>query len=291
MLKHSIQLQQALAKPGIIKAPGISDGLSARLVEQAGFDVGFVSGAGIAFSRFGVPDIGLVTMTEVANTIELIREITELPLIVDIDTGFGNALNTQRTVKVLERAGASAMQMEDQVMPKRCGHMRGKNVVPAAEMVGKIHSFLDARESESTLLVARTDALGVNGFDDAMERARLYLKAGADLLFIEAPQTLEQMQIIAREFGAKVPLVHNLVEGGASPVASSNELAELGYKIALYPVALLHAFVPKAQELLRHIQQTGDTRSFNQALMDLNQINAILGADSLLEQAKKYGSN
>ncbi|KXI30438.1 isocitrate lyase/PEP mutase family protein [Paraglaciecola hydrolytica] len=291
MLKHSIQLQQALAKPGIIKAPGIFDGLSARLVEQAGFDVGFVSGAGIAFSRFGVPDIGLVTMTEVANTIELIREITELPLIVDIDTGFGNALNTQRTVKVLERAGASAMQMEDQVMPKRCGHMRGKNVVPAAEMVGKIHSFLDARESESTLLVARTDALGVNGFDDAMERARLYLKAGADLLFIEAPQTLEQMQIIAREFGAKVPLVHNLVEGGASPVASSNELAELGYKIALYPVALLHAFVPKAQELLRHIQQTGDTRSFNQALMDLNQINAILGADSLLEQAKKYGSN
>lgn len=291
MTTHNQRLQAALAKPGVIKAPGLFDGLTARLVEQAGFEVGFVSGAGIAFSRFGIPDIGLIGMSEVAHCISLMREISDLPLIVDIDTGFGNALNTQRTVRVFERAGASAMQMEDQVMPKRCGHMKGKNVVSCAEMVGKIHAFVDSRSSEQTLLVARTDALGVTGFDDAMERARCYLDAGADLLFIEAPKSLQQMQLIAREFGAKVPLVHNLVEGGASPVASAAELTELGYKVALYPVALLHAFVPAAQALLKHIQLQGETRQFSQPLLDLNQINQLLGADQLLEQAKKYDAS
>lgn len=291
MTTHSQRLQAALAKPGVLKAPGVFDGLTARLVEQAGFDLGFVSGAGIAFSRFGVPDIGLIGMSEVAQCIALMREITQLPLIVDIDTGFGNALNTQRTVRVFERAGASAMQMEDQVMPKRCGHMKGKNVVSCAEMVGKIHAFVDSRSSEQTLLVARTDALGVTGFDDAMERARCYLAAGADLLFIEAPKSLEQMQLIAKEFGAKVPLVHNLVEGGASPVSSAAQLAELGYKLALYPVALLHAFVPAAQALLQHIQREGETQNFSQPLLDLNQINQLLYADQLLEQAKKYDAS
>ncbi len=291
MTTHSQRLQQALAKPAVLKAPGVFDGLSARLVEQAGFELGFVSGAGLAFSRFGIPDLGLISMSEVAQCIALMREISELPLVVDIDTGFGNALNVQRTVRVFERAGASAMQMEDQVMPKRCGHMKGKNVVSCAEMVGKIHAFVDSRSSEQTLLVARTDALGVTGFDDAMERARRYLDAGADLLFIEAPKSLEQMQLIAREFGSKVPLVHNLVEGGASPVASAAQLAELGYRLALYPVALLHVFVPTAQALLQHIKQHGETRQFSQPLLDLNQINQLLDADQLLEQAKKYDAS
>ena len=290
MAKHHQRLQQALAAPGVIKALGVFDGLSLRLVEQAGFDVAFVSGAGLAFSRFGLPDIGLVTVTEVADCIALMRDVSNLPMLVDIDTGFGNALNLQRTVKLLERAGATAMQLEDQVMPKRCGHMRGKNVISAAEMVGKIHSFVDSREHRDTLLIARTDALGVNGFDDAMERARLYLEAGADLLFIEAPHTLEQMQIIGREFGQQVPLVHNLVEGGASPVNSANEMQDLDYKLALYPVALLHAFVPKAQDLLRHIHANGSTHDYQQPLIDLKQINAILGADEILENAKSYGA-
>ncbi|WP_337879432.1 isocitrate lyase/phosphoenolpyruvate mutase family protein [Rheinheimera sp.] len=291
MTTHNQRLQTALAKPGVLKAPGLFDGLTARLVEQAGFEVGFVSGAGIAFSRFGIPDIGLIGMSEVAHCIQLMREISDLPLIVDIDTGFGNALNVQRTVRVFERAGASAMQMEDQLMPKRCGHMKGKNVVSCNEMVGKIHAFVDSRSTEQTLLVARTDALGVTGFDDAMERARRYLEAGADLLFIEAPKSLEQMQLIAQEFGAKVPLVHNLVEGGASPVVSAAELAELGYKVALYPVALLHAFVPTAQALLEHIKQHGETRQFSQPMLDLNQINQLLNADPLLEQVKKYDAS
>lgn len=290
MITHRKRLQVALNKPGVLKAPGVFNGLSTRLVEQADFDLGFVSGAGIAFSSFGIPDIGLVSMSEVATNIRMIREISELPLIVDIDTGFGNAINTQRTVKVLEQAGATAMQMEDQVMPKRCGHMKGKQVVHPNEMIGKIHAFVDAREHQDTLLIARTDALAVNGFDDAMERAHQYLTAGADMLFIEAPQTLEQMQIIGAEFGDKVPLIHNLVEGGKSPVPSANELTDLSYKIALYPVALLHAFVPKAQALLKHIQATGDTGSFTQTLINLNEMNSILGADALLAEGKKYGS-
>ncbi|TRX55029.1 oxaloacetate decarboxylase [Thalassomonas sp. M1454] len=287
-MDHKQRLRQALNAPGIIKAPGVFDGLSTRLVENANFDVAFVSGAGIAFSRYGIPDIGLVSMSEVASTISAMREISQLPLLVDIDTGFGNAINTIRTVKVLERAGATAMQMEDQLMPKRCGHMKGKQVVPAKEMVGKIKAFVDARASEDTLLIARTDALGVNGFDDALERARQYVDAGADLLFIEAPKTIEQMQIIGKEFGDKIPLVHNLVEGGNSPVSNSADTQDLNYKLALYPVALLHGFIPKAQDLLNHIQQTGDTSSYQQPLWNLNQINSLLNAEQMLAEADQY---
>lgn len=282
------RLKQLLARSGIIKVPGVFDGLSARLVQDQGFEVAFVSGAGIAFSRFGVADIGLVSMSEVAATISAIREYNNIPLAVDIDTGFGNAINTQRTVKVLEKAGATAMQMEDQIMPKRCGHMQGKQVVPMAEMVGKIHAFVDARVDENTLLIARTDALGVNGFDDAMERARQYIGAGADILFIEAPKTIAQMQIIGQEFGTKIPLVHNLVEGGNSPIDTSAQAAKLHYKLALYPVALLHGFIPKAEEILKHIARTGDTCSYQQPLWDLSQINGLLKADQMLEQADKF---
>lgn len=282
------QLKQLLARPGVIKAPGVFDGLSARLVQNQGFELAFVSGAGIAFSRFGVADIGLVSMSEVAATISAIREYNDIPLAVDIDTGFGNAVNTQRTVKVLEQAGATAMQMEDQLMPKRCGHMKGKQVVPAAEMVGKIHAFVDARTNDNTLLIARTDALGVNGFDDAMERARRYVDAGADLLFIEAPKTVEQMQIIGKEFGDKIPLVHNLVEGGNSPITNSDDMAALNYKIALFPVALLHSFIPKAQDILKHIEKTGNTNTYEQSLWNLNQTNALLKAQDYLDKAEKY---
>ncbi|WP_448212024.1 isocitrate lyase/PEP mutase family protein [Colwellia sp. MEBiC06753] len=289
-MEHREQLQQALKSTGVIKAPGVFSGLSLKLVEQAGFSVGFVSGAGIAFSNYGIADLGLVAMQEVANQVSIMREVSQLPLIVDIDTGFGNAINTQRTVKVFERAGASAMQMEDQLMPKRCGHMKGKQVISASEMVGKIHAFVDARQYQNTLLIARTDALGVNGFDDAMERARLYIDAGADLLFIEAPTTLEQMQIIGREFGNKIPLVHNLVEGGNSPINNADEMAQLNYKLALFPVALLHGFVPKAQDILNHIQQHGDTSSYTAPLIDLNEMNQLLGAEDMLKQAIKYGN-
>ncbi len=288
-LSHTHRLRAQCQRPEVLKAPGVYDGLTARLVEEAGFEAAFLSGACIAFARFGRPDMGLVTATEVIDTIGAIRERTELPLIVDMDTGFGNALNVQRTVRTFERAGASALQMEDQVMPKRCGHMAGKQVIEAEEMAGKIKAAVDARHNDATMIIARTDALGVNGFEDALQRAELYLQSGADALFIEAPQSLEQMQLIGDRFGDRLPLVHNLVEGGKSPVDSSLPLQALGYKIALYPAALLHLFVPQAQTLLQHILNTGNTHDWQGSpLVDLNYLNDLLEAPALLADSERY---
>ncbi|NCF20775.1 MAG: carboxyvinyl-carboxyphosphonate phosphorylmutase [Haliea sp.] len=285
---HREQLADLLSGTQLVKAPGVYDGLSALLVEQAGFQCAFLSGGSLSFARFGRPDMGLVGASEVADTIAILRDRTSLPLIVDMDTGFGNALNVQRTVRDFERAGASAVQMEDQVSPKRCGHMAGKSVIDSGEMVGKIKAALDARENDGTLLVARTDALGVNGFEDAMERAARYLEAGADLLFIEAPKNLEQMQQIGKQFGDAAPLVHNLVEGGGSPTTDSLQLQQLGYRVALYPVALLHNFVPQARRVLEEIQLRGNTDSLSEQMCELADINQLLGADQLLAAGKSY---
>jgi 2-methylisocitrate lyase-like PEP mutase family enzyme len=200
---HREQFQTLLRQPHVLKAPGVYDALSALLVEQAGFELCFFSGGSFSFARYGRPDMGLVSMQEVADAVAVVRERIDIPMIVDMDTGFGNALNVQRTVKVFERSGATALQMEDQVLPKRCGHMSGKSVIPADEMVGKIKAALDAREHDGTALIARTDALGVNGFEDALERGERYVEAGADLLFVEAPRDLEQMREIGRRFGRR----------------------------------------------------------------------------------------
>lgn len=288
--QHSNRLRALLAQPAVLKAPGIYDGLSALLVEQAGFNCAFLSGACLSFARFGRPDMGLVSASEVAETVAIVRDRVNLPLIVDMDTGFGNALNVQRTVRDFERAGASALQLEDQLAPKRCGHMAGKAVIHADEMVGKIHAALDARNNSATVLIARTDALGVNGFEDAMERAERYLEAGADALFIEAPASVAQMQEISRQFGSRVPLVHNLVEGGKSPVTTAEELQHLNYRIALYPAALLHRFTPLAQELLQTIGELGSTQSLSHKMYELADMNRLLGADELLAAGTHYAS-
>lgn len=286
--KHDKILPARLQSQGLLQAPGVYDGLSALLVEQAGFEAAFLSGACLSFARFGRPDMGLVTAVEVAETVAIIRDRVSLPLIVDIDTGFGNALNVQRTVRDMERAGASALQMEDQLAPKRCGHMAGKNVISCEEMVGKIKAALDSRESSNTLIFARTDALGVNGFEDAMERAEHYLDAGADALFIEAPQSAEQMQLIGQRFAHRTPLIHNLVEGGKTPLERTVELEQLGYRIALYPAALLHQFTPGAQALLKHIRETGDTLAHRDSLYELQDMNTLLGADDMLSAGQRY---
>ena len=290
-MSHRARLQRQLQADRVLPVPGVYDGLSALLVEQAGFDCAFLSGACLAFARFGRPDLGLVCAAELRETVAVLRDRVSIPLIVDMDTGFGNALNVQRTVRDLERAGASALQMEDQLAPKRCGHMAGKTVIPVAEMVGKIRAALDARLDDSTLLIARTDALGVNGFEDALERAERYLEAGADALFIEAPQSVAQMQQIGRQFGGRTPLVHNLVEGGNSPVTGSAGLQQLGYRLALYPAALLHQFVPAAQALLQVIANTGSTASLRSQLYELGDMNRVLGAEQLLAAAGQYAGD
>lgn len=284
----SCDFQTRLAQSTVLDVPGVYDGLSALLVEQGGFEAAFLSGASLSYTRFGRPDLGLVSFTELCDTVRVIRERVSLPLIVDIDTGFGNALNVARTVRELEKAGATAMQMEDQLAPKRNGHLRGKQVVSTGEMVGKIKAALDVRRSRTTLIFARTDSLGVEGFDSALERAEAYVQAGADALFIEAPATLAQMKTISTQFANRLPLIHNLVEGGQSPVATSAALQELNYRVALFPAMLVHLFARQAASYLQRLKEAGSTAAFASELHDIHGINKLLGAPELLEIAARY---
>ena len=219
----------------MLLAPGIYDALSALLAEQAGFEALYLSGASIAYTRLGRADVGLTTYSEVADTLARITERVRVPVIVDADTGFGNALNVQRTVRGFERAGAAMIQLEDQTFPKRCGHLDGKALVPVAEMQGKLRAALDARASADTLILARTDAIAVEGLDGALERAEAYLDCGVDALFIEALRTPEQMDAACKRFAHRVPLLANMVEGGKTPVHSADELAARGFRIVIFP--------------------------------------------------------
>ncbi len=222
-------LSARLARPPILIAPGVYDALTALIAERAGFEVLYVSGAGIAYSRLGRPDIGLVTMSEVVQTVTLIRDRVGAHLIVDADTGYGNALNVQRTVRLLERAGANAIQIEDQDFPKRCGHLDDKTLISAQEMAGKIKAAVDARTSRDTLIVARTDAVAGEGFDRAVARAAIYREAGADMLFVEAPRQRDDLGRIGARLGKSVPLMVNMVEGGKTPMLPASELEALGF--------------------------------------------------------------
>ncbi|MCC5825089.1 isocitrate lyase/phosphoenolpyruvate mutase family protein [Alkalimonas sp.] len=285
---HAARLKELIQAPEILLAPGGFDALSASLIEKAGFGAMYLSGASIAYTKLGRPDIGLVSMNEVADTISLIRERSALPMIVDADTGFGNALNVQRTVRLFERSGASAIQLEDQQMPKRCGHLKGKSLVSASEMVGKIRASVDARDSEHTLIIARTDAIAVEGFEQAMNRAYAYYEAGADVLFIEAPESLAQMQYMNSQFQHKIPLLANMVEGGNTPLQSAKDLQQLGYQLVIFPGAMVRAYTFMAQQFLANLKQHGNTASWRDNMLDLTSLNQLLGTDALLELGKSY---
>jgi 2-methylisocitrate lyase-like PEP mutase family enzyme len=262
-----------------LSVPGVWDGLTIQLVEQAGFPAAFLSGGALSMARHGRRDIGLVTLTELAQTVQIIREVSDLPLIVDADTGFGNADNAVRTLRALEMAGATAIQLEDQVFPKRCGFLAGKAVIPAAEYTDKLRAMLDARRSD-LLVIARTDARSVEGFNAAMARAAAYRDAGADLIFIEGPETAEEMTAIATAFAADVPLVHNLVDGGHSPLTTAADLSALGFAFALHPLLLLGGFARQAPQLLAGLRAAGSTDSLQDAIVDLHAINALLSPNA-----------
>ncbi len=283
-------LRARLGKPGIVLAPGIFDALSALLAERAGFEALYLSGASIAYTRHGGPDIGLVTMTEVADTLGAIRERVSLPLIVDADTGFGNALNVMRTVKLFERAGASAIQLEDQTLPKRCGHLDGKTLVSADEMAGKIKAALDARTSSETLIIARTDAVAVEGFEAAMARAECYLKVGADILFVEALRSAEQMQQGLARIAGRAPMLANMVEGGKTPLLSAAELEALGYGIVIFPGSLVRALTRTATDYFASLRETGSTNAFRDHMFDFDELNSVLGTEAYLALGKRYDS-
>ena len=289
-MPYARQLRDLLTQDKPVLAPGCFDALSALLIEQAGFKVAYVSGGNIAFSKLGRPDIGLVSMAEVVDTIAYIRERVALPLVVDADTGFGNALNVQRTVKLFERAGANAIQLEDQSMPKRCGHLKGKKVIAKDEMVGKVKAAVDARQDQDTIVLARTDAIAVEGFEPALDRAHAYVEAGADMLFVEAPQTLEDMKTICDQFAGKVPLLANMVEGGATPITSAFELGELGFSLVIFPGALNRAYTYMAKDFLQTIKQDGATAAWSDRMYNITGINALLGLDEIMDESAKYGT-
>ncbi len=285
-MTESFKTRLRSGKP--VLAPGAYDALSALLIEQAGFDAIYLSGASISYTQLGRPDIGLTSFDEVTSIVGRIRERTALPLIVDADTGFGSAINCQRTVRVLERMGATAIQIEDQVFPKRCGHLAGKALIGVDDMAGKIAAACDSRRSEETLIIARTDAIAVEGFNQALDRAEAYLAAGADVLFVEAPRTLEEMDAITARFGSRVPLLANMVEGGTTPIRTLDELSATGFDIVIAPGALVRAYVHMASSFLDSLKATGSTRAQFDKMVDFTELNARIGMAEMARIGERY---
>ena len=256
-MRTTTRLRELLASPGIVPAPGAYDCLSAAVIERAGFPVVYMTGAGTSISRTGYPDIGLTTMSEMVANAAAIARTVSVPVIADADTGYGDVLQVQRTIREYERAGVAGIHIEDQESPKRCGHLDDKRVVPQEEMVRKLHAALDAREDDDFTIIARCDALAVTGWDDALRRCEAYVEAGADVLFLEAIQTREQALDVTSRFD--VPVLYNFVETGKSPLLPVAELEELGFKLVIFPISAMLAALKTMTDLMRELRDTGTT--------------------------------
>ena len=278
-------LRALLARGGLLIAPGVYDGLSARIAEAAGFDTLYVSGGAIA-RGMGYPDVGLVTQTEMVKRLEEIRAVTHLPLIVDADTGYGNALNVIRTVRAYERAGAAALHIEDQIEPKRCGHYEGKQIVNLQEIAQKVRAALAARENPDLLLIARTDARAVVGLEEAIARGNAYAEAGADVVFVEAPQSLEEIERIAHE--VRAPLLINMFWGGKTPLVSPERLAELGYRIMIVPSDLQRAAIRAMQKAVAVLRQQGNTAAIADELVSFAERESVVGLPEIEELQRRF---
>ena len=283
-----MSLRKLIIGNELLLAPGIYDALSGLIATQSGAKAVYLSGASLAYTRFGTSDIGLVSVSEVNDTIAAITDRIPTPIIVDGDTGFGNALNVQRTVRSFERSGADAIQLEDQSFPKKCGHLAGKKLISTNEMVGKIYAALDARSNEETLIIARTDARAVEGFSEAIDRAGAYKDAGADVLFVEAPQSLGEMRKICAEFSDQIPLLANMVEGGKTPILCANDLAALGYKIAIFPGGAVRAISHHLEAYYISLLANGSNESFSSKMHNFDDLNDLIGTKELIEHGAKY---
>lgn len=250
-------LRSRLRQPEILIVPGAADALTARLIEQAGFGAVYATGAGISNSLLGVPDLGLATMTEIVDQTRRMTGAIGIPLIADADTGYGNPVNVARTIREMERAGVAGIQLEDQVAPKKCGHFSGKDVVPAGEMVRKIQAACFARENADTVIIARTDAIATGGLDEAIRRGRLYAEAGADVIFVEAPRTLDDIARVPKEIDA--PLLFNMTEGALTPNVSAAELQAMGYRVVIFPNAALRVAMFAVRTMLDELRTSGTT--------------------------------
>jgi 2-methylisocitrate lyase-like PEP mutase family enzyme len=283
-----MSLKVRLSRKPILLAPGICDPLTAALASDAGAEAVYLSGAALAYTRLGRPDIGLVSMSEIAETIALIRDRVPTPLIVDADNGYGNALNMQRTVRMFERAGANALQIEDQSYPKRCGHLAEKRLVSTAEMVGKVKAAVDARASAETLIIARTDAVAVEGFAAAISRAQAYAEAGADALFVEAPGSRAELAEVVRALGTGLPLMANMVEGGKTPILPASELGALGFSLVIFPGGIVRAMARTAQEFYATLLRDGTSDAFRSRMFDFDALNAVIGTPEMIAFGKSY---
>jgi len=279
---------KSIIKTETLLAPGIYDALSGLIAEQSGARAVYLSGASIAYTRFGRSDVGLVSVSEVHDTLAAISDRIKIPIIVDADTGFGNALNVQRTIRNFERAGAAAIQIEDQSFPKRCGHLDGKVLIKSDEMVGKVKAAVDARKTSGTLIIARTDARAVEGLQEAIDRAHAYQEAGADILFIEAPRSVDEMKLIRKSFHLNIPLLANMVEGGKTPVKTANDLKSLGFNIVIFPGGAVRAATFQLQEYYAGLLENGSNAELSKRMHDFDSLNAVIGTPELLNIGKKY---
>jgi 2-methylisocitrate lyase-like PEP mutase family enzyme len=282
----SRRLREMMSTREPVLLPGAANALTARIIEDIGFKAIYVTGAGVTNTFLGMPDIGLITLTELARHVSAMREVVSLPLIVDADTGFGNPINVARTVQVLERSGANAVQLEDQDFPKRCGHFSGKSVIDPAEMVQKLHAAVDARIDSDLVIIARTDAIATNGFDDAMERAAAYIEAGADMTFVEAPRTRQQIAEIPRRLAA--PQLINIVAGGLTPMVGTDELGNMGFSMILYANAALQASVAGMQKVLGHLKARGSLDGVSAELASFEERQRLVGKTRYDALEKKY---
>ena len=286
-VKTTTRLRNLLAEPGIIMAPGVADALNARLVAREDFQALYMTGAGTSAVRLGMPDVGLLTMTEMVDNAARITDASGLPLIADADNGYGGPLNVRRTVRAYERAGVAAVHLEDQVLPKRCGHLSGKRLVPAEEMVGKIKAALDARQDPDFVVIARTDAIAVEGFEQALDRAAMYQEAGCDMLFVEAPRTSDQLAAIPERFA--VPTLYNMASSGKTPFLSSDEIAALGFKLVIYPNLLILAGISAATRALRELKSSGSVAGLMNEIASFTEFFDLVGMEEVQRLEERYG--
>ena len=280
--------RKLLSQPGIIIAPGAYDCLTATIIQQTGFPAVYMTGAGTSVARLGYPDLALATMTEMLGNAADITSVVDVPVIADADTGYGGILNVQRTVRQYERSGVAAIHIEDQEFPKRCGHLDNKRVIPAADMVQKIRAAVDARTDPDFTIIVRTDALAVTGWDDSMRRCEDYIKAGADVLFVEALRTPEEAEQATKILG--IPLLYNYVETGKSPLIPASELEELGFKIVIFPVSALLTVCRVVTDLMRELKQNGSTSHLLDNMVNVEECFNIVGLDAMLSKDASYSA-
>lgn len=286
MMKHTTKLRKLIEGKDILVCPGTYDPLMAKVIKQVGFEALYMTGAGVSHSTLAMPDLGLTTMTEMVQRAAQLADASELPLICDADTGYGNALNVMRTVREYERAGVAGIHIEDQEMPKRCGHFFGKTLIDKAEMVGKLKAALDARTDPDFMIIARTDANTAVGFEEALDRAQAYAEAGADVVFFESPRSVEELAAVPKAIDK--PVLANMVETGLTPLLSAPELQELGYGVVIFPGGLARFLTRQAQGLLQTLKETGTTESYMDRMNSFKEQNELLELPRFEALAKKY---